>query len=90
MQEEPVVRPVGVKVKNGIRVGRETVLLAAAQDTRWIKPAQSRNRIPPRLWFLESPNAFKFQTSSADETGIFLVLKMILRPGLFLSLEPEI
>lgn len=28
---------VEVKVKNGIRVGRETVLLAAAQGTRWIK-----------------------------------------------------
>lgn len=29
--------PQGVKVKNGIRAGRETVLLAAAQGTRWIK-----------------------------------------------------
>lgn len=54
------------------------------------KPAQSRNRIPPRLWFPKSPNAFEFQASSADEARIFLALKMILWPGLFLSLELEI
>lgn len=59
-----------VKVKNGIRRGR---FYSTARNTRWIKLAQSRNRIPSRLWFRKALTFSSFKRALRMKRGYFLL-----------------